>query len=146
MDNQNVVIMMFLGLSASFDNVNHKLLLKRLSQDVGVFQQALKSVALYQSDRVQSIHIQEATSPLTYGVLKVPFSGLTCSPFSCQYHTQEQNNCLGRCALNLRVCTTSLFWIKVLNAALPTASAFKISFAASAWARAPEEMQNRVSL
>ena len=53
-------------------------------------------------------------------------------------------DCIGRGLWNLRIFTTSLFWIKV--AALPTASAFKISFATSAWARAPEEMQNRSSL
>ena len=53
---------------------------------------------------------------------------------------------LGRDAWNLRVLATNLFWINVLNAALPTASAFKISFATSSWAHAPEEMQNRSSL
>ena len=50
-----------------------------------------------------------------------------------------------RDASNLRAWATSLFWIKVLNAALPSTSAFKISFVTAAWARAPEEMQNRSS-
>ena len=60
MDNQNVVSMVLLDLSAAFD---HEVMLHRLSHDVGVVQNALDWFKSYLSDRVQSVHICGATSP-----------------------------------------------------------------------------------
>ena len=71
MDNQNIVIMLLLDLSAAFDTVDHNVMLHRLSHDVGVDQTALNWFKSYLSDRVQSVHINGSTSParpLTCGV------------------------------------------------------------------------------
>ena len=71
MDNQKVTILMQLHLSAAFDTVDHKVLLRRLSQDVGVAHHALKFSTSYMNDRTQSVQTHDATSPvrpLPYGV------------------------------------------------------------------------------
>ena len=71
MDNQNIVIMLLLDLSAAFDTVDHNVMLHRLSHDVGVGQTALNWFKSYLSDRVQAVHINGSTStarPLTCGV------------------------------------------------------------------------------
>ena len=71
MDNQNIVIMLLLDLSAAFDTVDHNVMLHRLTHDVGVGQTALKWFKSYMSDRVQAVHINGTTSParpLTCGV------------------------------------------------------------------------------
>ena len=70
-DNQNIVIMLLLDLSAPFDTVDHDVMLHRLSHDVGVGQTALKWFKSYLSDRVQGIHMNGSASParpLTCGV------------------------------------------------------------------------------
>ena len=70
-DNQQVTILVLLDLSAAFDTVDHKVLLRRLSQDVGVAHHALKWFTVYMSDITQSVHIHDASSParpLGYGV------------------------------------------------------------------------------
>ena len=71
MDNQNIVIMLLLDLSAAFDTVDHNVMLHRLTHDVGVGQTALKWFKSYMSDRVQAVHVNGSTSsarPLTCGV------------------------------------------------------------------------------
>ena len=115
-DNQNIVIMLLLDLSAAFDTVDHDVMLHRLSHDVGVGQTALKWFKSYLSDRVQAVHINGSTCqtalnwfksymsdrvqaihingsasparPLRVGFLKVPY--LVCSCFlSMQHHYQK---------------------------------------------------------
>ena len=79
MDNQNIVIMLLLDLSAAFDTVDHNVMLHRLSHDVGVGQTALKWFKSYMSDRVQAVYINGSTSParpLTF--LKVPYLVRSC--------------------------------------------------------------------
>ena len=61
MDNQNIVIMLLLDLSAAFDTVDHNVMLQRLTHDVGVGQTALKWFKSYMSDRVQAVHINGST-------------------------------------------------------------------------------------
>ena len=61
MDNQNVVTMVLLDLSAAFDTVDHEVMLHRLSHDVGVAQNALDWFKSYLSDRIQYVHICDAT-------------------------------------------------------------------------------------
>ena len=76
MDNQNIVIMLLLDLSAAFDTVDHNVMLPRLSHDVGVGQTALNWYKSYLSDIVQAVHINGSTSParpLRVGFLKVPY-------------------------------------------------------------------------
>ena len=73
MDNQNIVIMLLLDLSAAFETVDHNVMLHRPSHDVGVGQTALNWFKSYVSDRVQVVHINGFTSParpLTCGVLQ----------------------------------------------------------------------------
>ena len=55
-DNKKITILVLLDLSAAFDTVDHKVLLRRLSQDVGVAHHALKWFTSYMSDRTQSVH------------------------------------------------------------------------------------------
>ena len=69
MDNLTIVIMLLLDLPATFDTVDHRVVLHRLSHEVGVVETALHWFKL--SDRVQSVHINDCTSPacpLTSGV------------------------------------------------------------------------------
>ena len=71
MDNQNVVIMVLLDLSAAFDTVDYKVMMHKFSPDLGVVQNALDWFKSYLSDRVQPVHICGATSParhLAYGI------------------------------------------------------------------------------
>ena len=63
MENQNIVIMLLLDLSATFDTVDHNVMLHRLSHDVGVGQTALKWFKSYLSERVQAVHINGFTTP-----------------------------------------------------------------------------------
>ena len=44
MDNQNIVIMLLLDLSAAFDTVDHNVMLQRLTHDVGVGQTGLNRI------------------------------------------------------------------------------------------------------
>ena len=66
MDNQTVTILVLLDLSAAFDTVDHKVLLRRLSQDVGVAHHATKWFTPYTSDITQSVSIDDASSPSTW--------------------------------------------------------------------------------
>ena len=61
-DNQKVTILVLLDLSAAFDTVDHKVLSRWLSQDVGMAHHALKWFTSYMSDRTQSVHIHNASS------------------------------------------------------------------------------------
>ena len=63
--------MLLLDSSATFDTVDHNVMLHRLSHDVGVVQTALDWFKSYLSDSVQSVHMNGCTSPacpLTCGV------------------------------------------------------------------------------
>ena len=72
MDNQNIVIMLLLDLSAAFGTVDHNVILRRLSRDVGVVQTALDWYGSYLSDIVQSVHISGCTSPTCHLACGVP--------------------------------------------------------------------------
>ena len=60
-NNQNVTILVLLDLSAAFDTVDHKVLLRRLSQDVDVARYALKWFTSYMSEITQAVHIHDAS-------------------------------------------------------------------------------------
>ena len=64
MDNQKITILVLLDLSAAFETVDNKVLLRRLSQDVGVAHHALRWFTSYMSDITQSVHIHDASSPV----------------------------------------------------------------------------------
>ena len=72
MDNQNIVIMLLLDLSAAFDSMDHNVMLRRLTHDVGVGQTALKWFKSYMSDRIQAVHINGSTSPALSVTCGVP--------------------------------------------------------------------------
>ena len=57
MGNQRVSILVFLDLSAAFDTVNHRLLLKLLNERCGVMGDALKWFESYLSDRSQNVKV-----------------------------------------------------------------------------------------
>ena len=62
MDNQRVSILVLLDLSAAFDTVNHRLLLKRLNDRCGVVGDALKWFESYLTDRSQTVKVKNVTS------------------------------------------------------------------------------------
>ena len=77
MDNLNVFIVVFLELSAAF-NIDHEVMLHRLSHDVGLDQNALDWFRSYLTDRVQSVHICGATSPARHLACEVPQGSVIC--------------------------------------------------------------------
>ena len=92
MDNQNIVIMLLLDLSAAFDTVDHTVMLHRLSHDVGVGQTVLNWFKSYLSDRVQTVHINGPTSParsLTCGVPQGSVLGLQLLFLPMQHHYRK---------------------------------------------------------
>ena len=69
MDNQSVLVMRLVDLSASFDTIAHKGMLQRLSQNLDVAQLAwFKS---YLIDRTHFIHIHNPISPARRFVYEV---------------------------------------------------------------------------
>ena len=62
MDNQRVSILVLLDLSAAFDTVNHRLLLKRLNDRCGVVRDALKWFESYLTDRSQTVKVKNVIS------------------------------------------------------------------------------------
>ena len=71
MDRQRVVVLVLLDLSAAFDTIDHRVLLHRLSRDLGVAGTALRWFQSYLEDRTQSVSIQNACSAprdLCFGV------------------------------------------------------------------------------
>ena len=87
MDTQKVTILVLLDLSAAFDTVDHKVLLRRLSQDVGVARHALKWFTSYMSDIIKSVHIHDASSPVR--PLHMVSPKARCSASSCFLYTQR---------------------------------------------------------
>ena len=70
-DKQNIVLLVLLDLSAAFDTIDHSLLLRRLSDRIGIKGQALEWFRSYLSERLQSVTVEGETShsvPLAYGV------------------------------------------------------------------------------
>ena len=70
-DNNKEIVLVLLDLSAAFDTIDHKLLLKRFADRYGVSDVALKWCSSYLSERGQSVAIGESVSeqhPLTYGI------------------------------------------------------------------------------
>ena len=71
MDNGQVVMLVLLDLSAAFDTIDHKILLKRLENRYGIRGIALKWFKSYLTGRTQSVCINGHESekrPLNYGV------------------------------------------------------------------------------
>ena len=62
MDNQQVTILTLLDLSAAFDTVPHNEFLRRLEDEYGITDTALAWFTSYFTDRVQSVHVNGATS------------------------------------------------------------------------------------
>ena len=62
MDNQRVSILVLLDLSAAFDIVNHRLLLKRLNDRCGEVGDVLKWFDSYLTDRSQTVKVKNVTS------------------------------------------------------------------------------------
>ncbi len=71
MDNQRVVVLVMLDLSAAFDTIDHQVLLHRLSHDMGITGTALHWFESYLEDRTQSVTIKGTRSKpqtLRFGV------------------------------------------------------------------------------
>ena len=60
MDRQRIVVLVLLDLSAAFNTIDHRVLLHRLSHDLGVAGTALRWFQSYLEDRKQSVTIQNA--------------------------------------------------------------------------------------
>ena len=70
-DKGNVVLLVLLDLSASFDTIDHEILLNRLYTRCGIRGTALKWFRSYLTDRIQTVTIgssQSVPEPLKYGV------------------------------------------------------------------------------
>ena len=110
MDNQNIVIMLLLDLSAAFDTFDRSVMLHRLSHDVGVVQTALDWFKSYLSDEVQSVHINGCTSSactLTCGVPQDSVLGpqlfsIYAAPLSKIIHDAAVE-CIERCVTEIRI-------------------------------------------
>ena len=62
MNSQEVTLLVMLDLSAAFDNVNHDILLKRLHEELGIADLALRWFESYLHNRVQKVGIDGSTS------------------------------------------------------------------------------------
>lgn len=70
-DSNDANAFLFLDLSATFDTVDHEILLGRLSHDFGLLSSALSRLSFYVSGRSQSVRVSDAmsqTSSLLRGV------------------------------------------------------------------------------
>ncbi len=71
MDNKKLTTLVLLDLSKAFDSVDHSILLKKISNILGVSGEALSWFESYISDRKQFVRIGSAVSevlPITHGV------------------------------------------------------------------------------
>ena len=71
MDNQEVVLLVLLDLSAAFDTIDHDILIRRLRDQYGVTGTALQWFQSYLSDRTQTVVVEgqkSSTRPLAFGV------------------------------------------------------------------------------
>ena len=62
MNSQEVTLFVMLDLSATFDNVNHDILLKRLHEELGITDLTLRWFESYLHNRVQKVGIDGSTS------------------------------------------------------------------------------------
>ncbi len=79
---QKVVLLVLLNLSAAFDTVDDTIVLKSLSNQMGIKGKALKWFQSYLSDRYQYVKVEVQSSrsvPLNHGVPQVHI----CSTFTC---------------------------------------------------------------
>ena len=86
LDSSNGVILCLLDLSAAFDTIDHKILLSRLQNSLGIEGSALLWFQSYLEDRYQSIHINGVFSKphlLSYGIPQGSVSG----PQDFSYYT-----------------------------------------------------------
>ena len=71
-DNGSSVIFVLLDLSAAFDTVDHRILLKRLSARFGICNKALDWFVSYLSDRTQFVKVNGTSSHLSHLTQGVP--------------------------------------------------------------------------
>ncbi len=83
-DQEKVVLLVLLDLSAAFDTIDHTILLKRLSNRMGIKGNALKWFQPYLSDRYQYVKVEGQSSrsvPLNHDVPQGSSLGHICSTF-----------------------------------------------------------------
>ena len=78
LDNDNISVLLLLGLSAAFDTLDHQILFSRLNSVFGIQSTALQWFHSYLSDRYQSTSVNNSSSSpsqLMYGVPQGPVLG-----------------------------------------------------------------------
>ena len=86
MNSQHITMLILLDLSAAFDTVDHRILLERLSDEVGIRGTALNWFRSYLSDRSQRVSVHMCVCFCSHGVLSRPFE------LNCRV---PQGSCLG---------------------------------------------------
>ena len=85
MDNQQVVLLMLLDLSAAFDTVDHTILLNRLEKSFGITGKALAWIRSYLTNRSQYVSINGSKSHSVKLDCCVPQGSLLGAGFYCDY-------------------------------------------------------------
>ena len=87
-DGGDVAFLLLLDLSAAFDTINHKLLLQRLHEEVGITDAALRWFTSYLSERFQKVVVGDAQSALTPLLCGVP-QGSVLGPILFTLYTRQ---------------------------------------------------------
>ncbi len=101
-DQQKVVLSVLLDLSAAFDTIDHTILLKRLSNMMGIKGNALKWFQSYLSDRYQYVKVEGQSSrsvPLNHGVSQ----GSSLGPYLFNIYMTPLADILGELGIEFHV-------------------------------------------
>ena len=94
-DNQKVVLLVLLDLSAAFDVIDHTILLKRLSQRIGIQGRALDWIASYLVERQQKVKVEGSFSSPSLLLQGVP-QGSVLGPLLFTLYTSPLSDVISK--------------------------------------------------